>query len=119
MADLHILALARDVARRVHALAERDPVATRVLDRLLARLELGHDRYGALDLSSRDWKRERSDELLDAVVYDTAEQVRDNDLAHANLQAAAAEELRELERAQRDALRTSVIDLGRDREVKP
>lgn len=107
--SLEIQALARDLARRVLALAERDPNAVRVLDRLAMRLELGHDRYGKLDLTGgRDWRRELGEELLDAVVYDTADQLRADDLAHANLQAAAAEELRELGRWQREDQRTRV-----------
>lgn len=97
MGDLHRQALARDLARRL-MLASHDEL--RVVDRIFMRLELGRERYGQLAIGAddRDWRRERSDELLDAVVYDTIEQIRADDLAHANLQAAAAEELAELER---------------------
>lgn len=81
----------------------------RILARLLERLELGRQRYGALDLSlPRPWRRELSEELLDAVVYDTIEQIRAEDLRHANLQAAADEEARELARWQAMDQRTTV-----------
>lgn len=41
-----------------------------VVDILLARLELGRERYGFLDLSKpRDWDREEAEEWLDAAIY--------------------------------------------------
>lgn len=84
-------ALARDIARRLQ-LASLDEV--RVLDRLLVRIELGRERYGRLDLAKpRDWRRELGDELLDAVVYDTFEQVRQADIDRSPLHAAVLAEL--------------------------
>lgn len=106
MSEVTRQALARDIARRLQ-LASHDEV--RVVDRILLRLELGRDRYGLLDLSRpRDWRRELAEELLDALIYDTAETIRAEDLAHANLQAAAAEELAELGRWKREDQRTVV-----------
>lgn len=41
-----------------------------VADKLFARIELGADRYGPLDLSKpRDWDCELAEELLDVQVY--------------------------------------------------
>ena len=47
------------------------PDELRVLLAVAQRLELGRVRYGSLDLSSdgRDWSRELSEELVDAVIY--------------------------------------------------
>lgn len=60
-------ALARNLAARLLA-CNLDEM--RVVDLLLARLELGRDRYGYLDLArSRDWDREEAEELLDARIY--------------------------------------------------
>ena len=43
----------------------------RVIGVVLARLELGRQRYGYLDLNRdrRDWKREEAEEHIDAAVY--------------------------------------------------
>ena len=43
------------------------------------RLVLGKNKYGALnvDLDTRDWKKERREELLDALVYEMFELVRE------------------------------------------
>jgi hypothetical protein len=43
----------------------------RVMNAVLARLEIGRQRYGRLDLASdvRDWERELGEELLDASIY--------------------------------------------------
>ena len=52
----------------------------RVVDVILARLELGRQRYGALDLSQpRDWAKERAEELLDAHVYAACELISKQD----------------------------------------
>jgi len=60
-------ALRRDMARR-HALCSLDEL--RVLDLQLTRLELGRERYGHLDLSSRrDWAKEEAEEHIDAAFY--------------------------------------------------
>lgn len=84
--------LIADLTRRL-ALAGHDEL--RVIDALLVRLELGRERYGLLDLERdrRDWFKERREELLDAMVYDVAEQLRADDLARANLRNAAHAEM--------------------------
>ncbi len=71
-----------DIQRRglLASLASRLPAAShdelRVIDRVLGRLELGRDRYGLLDLAKpRDWRRERFEERLDALVYDACEEL--------------------------------------------
>lgn len=62
----------------------------RVIERVLARLEVGRQRYGALDLAKpRDWRRERFEERIDALVYDVAEELALEDSAIAR--AAEAE----------------------------
>lgn len=68
----HITALARSIAARVNALAERGCAdELRVLDYLLVRLELGEQQYGRLDLATdrRDWAEEERQEHADGVVY--------------------------------------------------
>jgi hypothetical protein len=91
--DIRRQALARDLARRQQLLGLDE---LRVLDRLQQRLELGRDRYGELDLRApRAWRRELGEELLDAVVYDTIDNLRAEDAAHEELQAQAAAELAE------------------------
>jgi len=86
--------LQQDLVRRL-ALASFDE--RRVVERILARLELGRQRYGELDISKpREWRRELSEELLDAVIYDTIEAIRAEDAARAEEQTRAAAELAEL-----------------------
>lgn len=83
--------LVADLTRRL-ALANHDEL--RVVCAILLRLELGRERYGLLDLSRpRDWRKERREELLDALVYDVAEQLAADDLALANLREAARAEM--------------------------
>jgi hypothetical protein len=83
-------ALIWDIGRRLQ-LASPDEV--RVIDRVLQRLELGRDRYGALDLSRpREWRRELREELLDALVYDVGEELAAEDLELAQLRADATAE---------------------------
>jgi len=66
----------------------------RVLDRVLHRLEVGRERYGLLDLSKpRDWRRERFEERLDALVYDACEELAIEDQHRAELRAAARAEM--------------------------
>ena len=83
-----------------------------MIDRLLARLELGRHRYGELALAGdrRDWRRELGEELLDAVIYDTVETLRAEDQAHAELEATAARELAELAEWQERDHKTRVSD---------
>lgn len=49
----------------------------RVLHLLAQRLLKGQQQYGQLDLRTdkRDWKREKSEELADAMIYDAIEEV--------------------------------------------
>lgn len=62
-------------AAAVVAVANRlercSPDELRVIDRCLAGLELGRERYGALDLGrdDRDWLDEASDESRDGLLY--------------------------------------------------
>jgi hypothetical protein len=71
--------LLQELARRL-ALAGHDEL--RVIDRVLARLELGRQRYGQLDIGApRDWRRERFEERLDALVYDVCEEIALEDAA--------------------------------------
>lgn len=89
--DLAHQALIRELGRRL-PLASPDEV--RVLDRVLQRLELGRDRYGALDLSRpREWRRELREELLDALVYDVCEELAAEDRDRAELRKAARAEM--------------------------
>jgi hypothetical protein len=77
------LALARDVAHRLLA-GSLDEI--RVIDRVLVRLELGRELYGLLDLSKpRDWRRERFEERVDALVYDVAGELAAEDRARAEV----------------------------------
>lgn len=89
--DLAHHALIRDIARRLQLAA---PDEVRVIDRVLQRLELGRERYGALDLSRpREWRRELREELLDALVYDVSEEIAAEDQARAELREAARAEM--------------------------
>jgi hypothetical protein len=75
-----------DLVRRL-ASASNDEL--RVIDRVLARLELGRERYGLLDLARpRDWRRERAEERLDALVYDVCEELVLEDGARASERTA-------------------------------
>jgi hypothetical protein len=99
--------LYQDLVRRL-APASRDEL--RIVERVLARLEIGRQRYGLLDLSAdrRDWRRERFEERLDALVYDVAGELAEEDAAHASQQSAAAAELAEL-RAWEERDRQTVV----------
>jgi hypothetical protein len=89
--DLAHQALIRDIARRLQ-LASPDEV--RALDRLFQRLELGRERYGALDLSRpREWRRELREELLDALIYDVCDELAVEDQERAELHEAARAEM--------------------------
>lgn len=74
--------LVADLVRRL-PLASRDEL--RIVDRVFARLEIGRRRYGLLDLSldCRDWRAERFEERLDALIYDIAEEIALEDAAGA------------------------------------
>ena len=62
-------ALARNVAARIVALGDAGD-EIRILDGILLRLEIGRQRYGALDLSRpRDWQVEADQEAIDLAVY--------------------------------------------------
>lgn len=65
-----------------------------MIDRAMQRLEIGRERYGLLDLSQpRDWRRERFEERLDALVYDVCEELAAEDLALGALREAARDEM--------------------------
>jgi hypothetical protein len=75
--DIQRQALARGLALRLHRCSLDE---ARVVDRVLARLEIGRERYGELDLAKpRDWRRERFEERLDALVYDVCEELAAED----------------------------------------
>lgn len=65
------LALAYSIGFRVKRLAAVGGDAIEVLDGFLTRLELGAERYGALDLvnNPRDWEQEADEEVADYAVY--------------------------------------------------
>lgn len=65
----------------------------RVLDKLLARLELGRKKYGPLDLGkARDWDREESEELLDARIYQACAELANADRINDIVENGAAHE---------------------------
>lgn len=79
MTTLARTALMRSLAKRLPRAA---PDELRVIERVLGRLEVGRARYGELDLSKpRDWRRERCEERLDALVYDVCEELALEDQA--------------------------------------
>jgi hypothetical protein len=83
--------LRRDLGRRC-VLANLDEL--RIVDHVLQRLELGRERYGHLDLSRpRNWRKERFEERLDALVYDVAEELAAEDVERARLREDARREL--------------------------
>lgn len=91
MSETARLALARDIARRLPA-ASHDEL--RLVDRVLQRLELGRSLYGPLDVSKpRDWRRERFEERMDALVYDVAGELALEDRARAGMHEAARAEM--------------------------
>lgn len=61
------------VAELVAVVDELGPEERRVLLALARRLLTGQRAYGRLDLArdERDWRRERAEELADALVYQT------------------------------------------------
>ena len=70
--------MSRDVL--LHRLSARldamEDDALAVMDYIAARLEVGRDRYGGLDLSTpRDWAEEERQEHADAVVYRAAAEI--------------------------------------------
>jgi hypothetical protein len=88
---VHAVGLRRDVGRRL-GFANADEL--RVVDRVLQRLELGRERYGHLDLSRpRNWRKERFEERLDALVYDVAEELAAEDAVRAQLRQGVDVEL--------------------------
>jgi hypothetical protein len=86
--ELRHQALIRDIGRRLQFAS---PDEVRVIDRVLQRLELDRERYGALDLSKpREWRPELRDELLVALF---AEELAAEDVELAPLRADAAAEM--------------------------
>lgn len=93
--EVRAAAMRRDLAR-FNATLNLDEL--RILDRVQQRLIIGLERYGHLDLSKpRDWRKERFEERLDALVYDVAEELAAEDVAREPLRAAAGRELAEWE----------------------
>jgi hypothetical protein len=89
--ELRAGAMRRDIARRL-ALCNLDEL--RVIDRVLQRLEIGRERYGWLDLSKpRNWRKERCEERLDALVYDVAEELAAEDSERTYLHEAVRREI--------------------------
>lgn len=89
--DIRRRGLLCNLAGRLQAL-EYD--ALRVVDRVIARLELGRERYGDLDLAQpRPWRRERNEELLDAIVYEVAGELAAEDAVRAELHERARTEM--------------------------
>jgi hypothetical protein len=58
----------RELQQRINALG---PTADRLIERLVSRLEMGHQQYGELtvDGGGRRWREELRQELWDAIVY--------------------------------------------------
>lgn len=72
-------ALERTVSARLMACSLDE---LRVMDFVLGRLEVGRDRYGHLDLAkheTRSWRRDRAEELGDAVVYTAFDAIVEHD----------------------------------------
>ncbi len=71
------------------------PDELRVLDYVLSRLEIGRERYGALNLATddRDFCEEERQEHADAVVYRGCNEIRRLDRVNADLRELAGEEL--------------------------
>ncbi len=86
----HSRALQRSIAARL-GLASHDEL--RVVDAILTRLELGRERYGALNLraDSRDWRREGDEELVDLAVYRACERISIRDTQVAAIEAGPDE----------------------------
>jgi hypothetical protein len=102
--DVRGAALRRDIARRL-CLCNLDE--NRVLDRVLQRLEVGRERYGHLDLSApRNWRKERFEERLDALVYDVAEELAAEDVERDQLHEDARREILEWQAEQQTVLST-------------
>lgn len=85
-------ALERSLCARLLSCAHDE---LRVLDAILLRLELGRDRYGALDLARdrRDWAREEAEEHVDALVYRACALISRQDEERRELRDAAGREL--------------------------
>jgi hypothetical protein len=110
--EVRASALRRDLGRR-QQLAAHDEL--RVIDKILARLEVGRAVYGPLDLSiPRNWRNERFEERLDALVYDVAEELAAEDVAHAAVQEAARIEILEWQAEQRTAISTEPARIALD-----
>lgn len=57
-------------ARLTELVAQLEPDAVRVMERIAERLVMGRKQYGDLDLTKpRDWKKEAREEALDLSVY--------------------------------------------------
>lgn len=89
--EVRASALRRDLAR-FNAILDLDEL--RIMDRVQSRLLVGLERYGHLDLSKpRNWRKERMEERLDALVYDVAEELAAEDAERAKLHEEARREM--------------------------
>lgn len=117
--DLQRRGLLASLAARHQAL-ELD--ALRVIDRITARLELGRERHGVLDLAApRDWRRERFEERLDALIYDVCEELALEDRARGELHEQARVEMlgefapdRQPTRISDESARIALADIDED-----
>ena len=85
-------AIRRSIVARLEP-CSRDEI--RVIDYVLSRLELGRDRYGALDLTrdDRDWAEEERQEHADAIVYRACAELVRLDRVHRDLRELAGKEM--------------------------
>lgn len=91
MGEVQRQALARDLARRLPCLGLDE---LRLVDYVVARLQLGRERYGELDLAApRDWGKELAEELVDALVYQAARELAAQDREREGLREAARQEM--------------------------
>lgn len=114
--DVQSAALCRDMCRRLQLFGfDR----RRVVDRVMQRLEIGQQRYGELDLSApRNWRAERCEERLDALVYDVCEELAAEDLARAELREAALREMLEWQGHQRTAISTESAEIAKGEPIR-
>lgn len=109
--EVQSAALCRDMCRRLWL---RNYDERRVIDRVMQRLEGGAEDYGPLDLSApRNWRKERCEERLDALVYDVCEELAAEDRERAELQEGARREILEWQADQRTALSNDPTKIAR------
>lgn len=108
--DIRGGAMRRDMARRLCMFGFDE---LRVVDSVMVRLELGRERYGNLDVSKpREWRRELREELLDALIYDLAEELARKDAERAQLHEDARKEIAVWEASQKTAISNETSELA-------